>query len=436
MKKLFLILVFLVESISMVFSASDISYYQEQWVITSMTDQSGVTNGVFPYSYDNSTTLYMKHLGGKVDLQNINEHDIHSMNVSITPNEDGLYFVSSDSTKDKIPYTVEIFIRSRLVGASADKDIPFSGSIFGGSGDCKVDIVSNSGTTGANFVWLKDYRTVTIPVPLEDADGTKYKNTHVDILIAFDRDYSDELTEDYRTTFYCTYTINGTEVHTFPFTVLGTGGNEEESLVKTHSLVVTPLVLADEYPLDDSTNISEYRSIAIVEYNATYTNKRYDAPAITDALCSIVLSPTSDYTAPGVFKFINTKDSSITIPYYARITGTNSKTLFMSDVATYQDYYSNTSADLSGDEAYEYPSSNDDRRYVVVPMIVDGSDNNRDYSSTYQYKGEIQIIIPDDVILGSTGKSYRQALIDNASEGYFAAGTFKTFIYLSTITQI
>jgi hypothetical protein len=69
-------------------------------------------------------------------------------------------------------------------------------------------------------------------------------------------------------------------------------------------------------------------------------------------------------------------------------------------------------------------------------MIVDGSDNNRDYSSTYQYKGEIQIIIPDDVILGSTGKSYRQALIDNASEGYFAAGTFKTFIYLSTITQI
>ena len=377
-------------------------------------------------------------VAGKVDLQDINTEAISSLTVNITPDANGYYFVSSDSTKAKIPYTIEVFVRSRLVNAYADTDIAVTGADFGGSGTYGYDDIQGSNSTqNVKFVWLKDESAVSIPIPLENAAGTKYKNTHVDILIVFDRNYSNVLTDDYSTTFYCNYTMDNSDVHTFPFTILGTGAQEEQDgqTVKDHTFNVTALALADQYPLDDADTIASYQSVANVSYTADMTGKVHTAPSIADSLYEIVLSPTSDYTATGTFRFVSTKDPSVTIPYYVTMDSTQTATLFMSDVATYRDVYTQTSENLSGDEYYSYAYGTSPRRYVVVPMVLSGSDTGGDYSTKYSYSGDIKIRIPDDVVYGDTGVSYQQALADNATGGYFNAGTFRSTIYVSLVSQ-
>ena len=144
---------------------------------------------------------------------------------------------------------------------------------------------------------------------------------------------------------------------------------------------------------------------------------------------------TSDYTATGTFRFVSTKDPSVTIPYYVTMDSTQTATLFMSDVATYRDVYTQTSENLSGDEYYSYAYGTSPRRYVVVPMVLSGSDTGGDYSTKYSYSGDIKIRIPDDVVYGDTGVSYQQALADNATGGYFNAGTFRSTIYVSLVSQ-
>lgn len=420
------------------FGATSITYEQTQWTVTQMTDQSYVTGGIFPYSYDTKASYYMLHLAGKVDLQDINTEAISSLTVNITPDANGYYFVSADSTKAKITYTIEVFVRSRLVNAYADTDIAVTGADFGGSGTYGYDDIQGSNSTqNVKFVWLKDESAVSIPIPLENAAGTKYKNTHVDILIVFDRNYSNVLTDDYSTTFYCNYTMDNSDVHTFPFTILGTGAQEEQDgqTVKDHTFNVTALALADQYPLDDADTIASYQSVANVSYTADMTGKVHTAPSIADSLYEIVLSPTSDYTATGTFRFVSTKDPSVTIPYYVTMDSTQTATLFMSDVATYRDVYTQTSENLSGDEYYSYAYGTSPRRYVVVPMVLSGSDTGGDYSTKYSYSGDIKIRIPDDVVYGDTGVSYQQALADNATGGYFNAGTFRSTIYVSLVSQ-
>lgn len=439
MRKQFLTILamMLLHATACLFGATSITYEQTQWTVKQMTNQSYVTDGIFPYSYDTMTSYYMLHLAGKVDLQDINMEAISSLTVNINPNADGYYFVSSDSTKEKIPYTIEVFIRSRLVNANIDTDIAVTGANFGGSGTYGYDDIKGSNSSNVKFVWLKDESTVSIPIPLENAAGTKYRNTHVDILIVFDQDYSSVLTDDYSTTFYCNYTMNNSDVHTFPFTILGTGAQEEQDgqTVKDHTFNVTTLTLADQYPLDDASTIASYQPVANISYTADMTGKVHTAPSIAESLYEIVLSPTSDYTATGTFRFVNTKDSSVTIPYYVTMDSTQTATLFMSDSDTYQDIYTQTSEDLSGDEYYSYAYGTSPRRYVVVPMILGGSDTNGNYSTQYSYSGAIKIKIPDDVVCESAGVSYQQALANNASGGYFSAGTFRSTIYVSLISQ-
>ncbi len=419
-------------------ASSSVTFEQTQWAITSMTDQNQVSGGIFPYSYDTSQYYYTLHLAGKVNLLGIDQEDLSSLSISVYPAADGFYFVSSDASKPKIPFTLEIFVRSRPVGAYSDTDVPITGAVFGGSGEHALMAVEGSYAANARFLWLKGESNAQVAIPVETPSGTKYQNTHVDILVVFDRDYSDVLTRDYRASFFCNYTKNGSDTHSFPFTILGTGTEPDESSaqsVKEHSFSVTPLSLADRYPLDAGDVIRTYQSIATLSYRATISHEVYTPPSITDSYCSIVLSPTSDYLAGGSFSFVNTRSSSIRIPYYLELVGTGTSTLFMSDSVEMQGYYTSTSTDLRGDESTSYPSAAGRRRYVVVPMVVDGTTSRGDYSKTYSYQGEIRIKIPDDIYYGTSGLTYQEALSSNQSGGYFAAGTFKSTIYISTVVR-
>lgn len=411
-------------------AATSITYEQTQWTVSQMTDQNGVANGIFPYSYDTRERDYSLHLVGKVDLQNINSENLSSLSVELRPGlPEGYYFVSSDPNKEKIPYTVEVFIRSRLVDAWSDNDIAVTGATFGGSGPHGYDDILGSTSAGVKFVWMQDDATVSIPIPLENAAGKKYQNTHVDILVVFKQDV--ELSEDYSTTFYCTYTKNNSDIHTFPFTILGTGhqgGGEGGTTVETHTFNVAATSLAEQYELDNADVIGNYQTVANVSYSAKLTNPVNDPPTIDQALYEIVLSPTSDYTATGIFQFVNTKNPAVKIPYYVMMERTsNAPPIAMGDVAINEELYKKTSPDLSGDEIYSHAHGTNPRRYVVVPMVD---------KTNYSYEGAIKIMIPDDVLFGDSGVSFRQALSHNATQGYFSAGTFRSTIYVSLISQL
>lgn len=379
------------------------------------------------------------HMVGDIGCDNL-DSSIKSIVVNISA-PDGFYFRTPKDVSVERPYVIQVFARGNKGDGNGDGNISSSGITCKGSG-IENTVWGSDIVESTKAGWVTDNGELTMVIGTEysaqywgESSGT-YDRVHIDCVLTLPElssiddlyranDYSTTMNISVRT---CTTAdgVTGTleSVGNLSYSIMGhyDVASEESG---TMSFTITPSSYASFYPLDDSDVTSTATTVGSIYCFSNSYSDATNNPEISvkaDLPYAIVLSASQDYTiASNNFQFVNSVDTTKTIPYKAQIIKSSD---YASHSFTIKDdvFCESTTTSLTGTEAVSLSSeSATDRRFILVPQEDCGTNGGNHYYR-FWYKGDIQILLD---------ASERQKIANKT----YPSGTYKTTLYLSLVSR-
>jgi|GEM_PF-1466540 len=343
---------------------------------------------------------------------------------SVNANNNELLFRTSTDVTARRFYAIEAFPRLDQSNNSSTASLLSTSSS-----------IASAGTFQSIYKYFvlqptENNYTGKMDIKVPASTNTSGRKIHVDFLVVLPAiSNPDDLAvaNDYITSFTVTvalYNASDVLITSQTYTYLLTGYYLETASSSEYSFSVTPTSLAGYYALD-GTYTNTYSDIATISF---YTPTARSAPVtnVANLKYAISLGSTSSYNASSnTFQFVNTRDSSQTIPYSVQLVAdSTTSALYPGSVTGSTAYasYKNTSALVTGTTASTNVSTVDgsDHMFVIVPQSNAGTGPGGTFSH-YSYGGTVQIKLTSDAI---------------ANIGNRSAGLYQTNIYVFVVSRL
>ena len=183
---------------------------------------------------------------------------------------------------------------------------------------------------------------------------------------------------------------DGTDTQTIPFIINGRNTDNDVNY-EFYQFNVEPNDHARLYQMDEASAVEDWTTVGTVEFE--YATQKKPTNNQSEALpYAIVLSASPLYNSMDKFSFVKDNDSSVSIPFLVRMTGTDTSQNYL----PYGDEVVSTSpsSGIDGTESVDGIGSSQrrfvrvPRKYSLTPKLF--SQDNR-YQARYYYKGDIAI---------------------------------------------
>lgn len=347
-----------------------------------------IQDGLFSYSSRSQNNAYrcLRAAGLFVgDLQTTAE-----ISFLVSPGSDGYTFTSSQG--EPVPFVVEAFV---YYGYSDDYSYSESGrgivsnrpylvdqSLAQGSGNWGVRTCT--GDASHNFTWVRDGARVKIV-----CKNPYHRFWSFKIELLFILPENVQINDSYSATVNVTVS-DGTDTQTIPFIINGKNTDNDVNY-EFYQFNVEPNDNARLYQMDEARAVEDWTTVGTVEFE--YATQKNPTNNQSEALpYAIVLSASPLYNSMDKFSFVKDNDSSVSIPFLVRMTGTDTSPNYLS----YGDEVVSTSpsSGIDGTESVDGIGSSQrrfvrvPRKYFLTPKLF--SQDNR-YQARYYYKGDIAI---------------------------------------------
>lgn len=360
-----------------------------------------IQDGLFSYSSRSQNNAYscLQAAGLFVgDLEKTGE-----ISFLISPGSDGYTFTSSQG--EPVPFVVEAFVyygyrddhSESGSGIVSNRPYLVDQSLAQGSGNWGVRTCT--GDASHNFTWVRDGARVKIvcknsPNPNYNPyswfwSGNPYDYYSFKIELLFILPENARIDDSYSAAVNVTVS-DGTDTQTIPFIINGKNTDNDVNY-EFYQFNVEPNNHARLYQMDKASAVENWTTVGTVEFE--YATQKNPTNNQSEALpYAIVLSASPLYNSMDKFSFVKDNDSSVSIPFLVRMTGTDTSQNYLS----YGDEVVSTSpsSGIDGTESVDGIGSSQ-RRFVRVPRKDSRtpklfSQDNR-YQARYYYKGDIAI---------------------------------------------
>lgn len=353
-----------------------------------------IQDGLFSYSSrsQNNAYSYLQAAGLFVgDLEKTGE-----ISFLISPGSDGYTFTSSQG--EPVPFVVEAFVyygyrddhSESGSGIVSNRPYLVDQSLAQGSGNWGVRTCI--GDASHNYTWARDGARVKIVCKNPDRwfwVGNPYDYYSFKIALLFILPENARIDDSYSATVNVTVS-DGTDTQTIPFIINGKNTDNDVNY-EFYQFNVEPNDNARLYQMDEASAVEDWTTVGTVEFE--YATQKKPTNNQSEALpYAIVLSASPLYNSMDKFSFVKDNDSSVSIPFLVRMTGTDTSPNYLS----YGDEVVSTSpsSGIDGTESVDGIGSSQ-RRFVRVPRKRSltpklFSQDNR-YKARYYYKGDIAI---------------------------------------------
>lgn len=343
-----------------------------------------IQDGLFPYSKSQNNAYRCLQAAGLLvgGLKKTGE-----ISFLVSPGSDGYTFTSSQG--EPVPFVVEAFVyygyRNDYISNS-----PYlvDQSLAQGSGNWAVRTCT--GDASHNFTWVRDGARVKIVCknsPNWFWGGYDYYSFTIELLFILPENV--RIDDSYSATVNVTVS-DGTDTQTIPFIING-GNTDTDVNYEFYQFNVEPNDNARLYQMDKASAVKDWTTVGTVEFE--YATQKNPTNNQSEALpYAIVLSASPLYNSMDKFSFVNDNDSSVSIPFLVRMTGTDTSWNYFS----YGDEVVSTSpsSGIDGTESVDGIGSSQ-RRFVRVPRKLSLTpklfSQDERYQARYYYKGDIAI---------------------------------------------
>lgn len=360
-----------------------------------------IQDGLFSYSSRSQNNAYscLQAAGLFVgDLERTGE-----ISFLVSPGSDGYAFTSSQG--EPVPFVVEAFIyygkrndySESGSGIVSNRPYLVDQSLAQGSGNWGVRTCT--GDASHNFTWVRDGARVKIvcknsPNPNYNPyswfwGGNPYDYYSFKIELLFILPENARIDDSYSAAVNVTVS-DGTDTQTIPFIINGRNTGNDVNY-EFYQFNVEPNDHARLYQMDEASAVEDWTTVGTVEFE--YATQKNPTNNQSEALpYAIVLSASPLYNSMDKFSFVKDNDSSVSIPFLVRMTGTDTSQNYLS----YGDEVVSTSpsSGIDGTESVDGIGSSQrrfvrvPRKYFLTPKLF--SQDNR-YKARYYYKGDIAI---------------------------------------------
>ena len=360
-----------------------------------------IQDGLFSYSSRSQNNAYrcLRAAGLFVgDLQTTAE-----ISFLVSPGSDGYTFTSSQG--EPVPFVVEAFVyygyrkdySESGFGIVSNRPYLVDQSLAQGSGNWAVRTCI--GDASHNYTWARDGARVKIvcknsPNPEYNPyswllNYNPYDYYSFKIALLFILPENARIDDSYSAAVNVTVS-DGTDTQTIPFIINGRNTDNDVNY-EFYQFNVEPNDKARLYQMDEASAVEDWTTVGTVEFE--YATQKNPTNNQSEALpYAIVLSASPLYNSMDKFSFVKDNDSSVSIPFLVRMTGTDTSWNYLS----YGDEVVSTSpsSGIDGTESVDGIGSSQrrfvrvPRKYSLTPKLF--SQDNR-YKARYYYKGDIAI---------------------------------------------
>lgn len=352
-----------------------------------------IQDGLFPYSSKSQNNAYSCLQAAGLFVGDLEKTD--EISFLISPGSDGYTFTSSQG--EPVPFVVEAFVyygyRKDYNGSGFVSNRPYlvDQSLAQGSGNWAVRTCT--GDASHNFTWVRDGARVKIVCKNPDrwfwvGNPYDYYSFKIELLFILPENVQ-KINDSYSATVNVTVS-DGTDTQTIPFIINGKNTDNDVNY-EFYQFNVEPNDKARLYQMDEARAVEDWTTVGTVEFEyATQKNPTNNQSEVLPY--AIVLSASPLYNSMDKFSFVKDNDSSVSIPFLVRMTGTDTSPNYLS----YGDEVVSTSpsSGIDGTESVDGIGSSQrrfvrvPRKYSLTPKLF--SQDNR-YKARYYYKGDIAI---------------------------------------------
>ena len=350
-----------------------------------------IQDGLFSYSSRSQNNAYscLQAAGLFVgDLERTGE-----ISFLVSPGSDGYAFTSSQG--EPVPFVVETFVyygyrddyNESRSGIVSERPYLVDQSLAQGSGNWGVRTCT--GDASHNFTWVRDGARVKIVCKNSPNPSwfRAYYSFKIELLFILPENA--RIDDSYSAAVNVTVS-DGTDTQTIPFIINGRNTDNDVNY-EFYQFNVEPNDHARLYQMDEASAVENWTTVGTVEFE--YATQKNPTNNQSEALpYAIVLSASPLYNSMDKFSFVKDNDSSVSIPFLVRMTGTDTSWNYLS----YGDEVVSTSpsSGIDGTESVDGIGSSQrrfvrvPRKYSLTPKLF--SQDNR-YKARYYYKGDIAI---------------------------------------------